>query len=81
MTISNQLVVRSINDKTMIINLKNGQVTVIDEIGELFWQSIVTDQKDEVFKKIISEYDVSLEVLEEDYKEFINKMRELEIVW
>ena len=81
MTISNQLVVRSINDKAMIINLKNGQVTVIDEIGELFWQSIVTDQKDEVFKKIISEYDVSLEVLEEDYKEFINKMRELEIVW
>lgn len=81
MIISNQLVIREVDDKTMIINLKNGKVTVVDEIGSLFWNALSEGNKEAVFEKIISEYDVEQDVLESDYITFVEKMKDLEIVW
>lgn len=81
MTVSDQLVVREFEDKTMIINLKNGEVTVVDEIGSCFWSSLVNDSKENVFEKIMQEYDIDFKTLEEDYRQFISKLKELEIIW
>lgn len=81
MTVSDQLVVREFEDKTMIINLKNGEVTVVDEIGSYFWSSLVNDSKENVFEKIMQEYDIDFKTLEEDYRQFISKLKELEIIW
>lgn len=81
MNVSNQLVIREVEDKTMIINLKNGNVTVLDEIGSLFWKALTEDKKAAMIERIISNYEVDREVLESDYQIFVQKLKDLEIIW
>lgn len=81
MNVSNQLVIREVEDKTMIINLKNGNVTVLDEIGSLFWNALTEDKKAAMIERIISNYEVDREVLESDYQIFVQKLKDLEIIW
>lgn len=81
MTISDHLVVRTVNGKTMIVNIKNGQITVIDEIGTFFWRAMSRGCKEEIFENILSQYKVSEETLSKDYDAFVNKMKELELIW
>lgn len=81
MTISSNLVVRTVNKKTMIINAQSGKVTIVDEIGTLFWKIVSGDNKEEIFADILSQYDVSMEKLSKDYDVFINKMKELGLIW
>lgn len=81
MTISEQLVVRFFEDRAMIINLKNGNVTVLDEIGSLFWRAIANNETDDIFKVITSEYDVDIDTVKSDFNDFVAKLMELEILW
>lgn len=81
MTISEQLVVRFFEDRAMIINLKNGNVTVLDEIGSLFWRAISNNETDDIFKVITSEYDVDIDTVKSDFNDFVAKLMELEILW
>jgi len=81
MKISEQLIVRTIEEKTMIINLKNGTVTVIDEIGTMFWNSIINKiPREDFILKMLNEFDISKSCLEKDYEDFIERMKEDEII-
>ncbi len=82
MNISDQLVIRTFEERVMIINLANGKVTVMDEIGAKFWNALVTQMpKDEFVKSMVAEYDVDHVVIEDDYEEFVKKMKEEQIIW
>lgn len=82
MNISEQLIVRSLENKTMIINLNNGKVTVIDEIGTIFWDALCNSiTQEELFQKMQAQFDVSFETLKKDYDKFVEKLRVEEIIW
>mgnify|MGYP002546897414 CR=1 FL=1 len=82
MIISDQLIIRNIDQQTMIINLKNGKVTVLDEIGTLFWNSIVNNTSfAEFIITMQNRYDVEESVLKNDYIVFIEKLKDAGIIW
>lgn len=82
MNISKQLIIRELDDQVVIINLNNGNVTVLDEIGKLFWNSLVNNiEKCDFIENMKNEFDVSYETLERDYDIFVKKIKEAEIVW
>lgn len=82
MNISDQLIIRTFEEKLMIINLGNGKVTVIDEIGVEFWNALVSKTpKEEFIEAMMAEYDVDRTVIEDDYEKFIEKMKDEKIIW
>lgn len=82
MNISDQLIIRDFEEKIMIINLANGKVTVIDEIGVKYWNALINEvPKSEFVESMLSEYDVDQAVIEKDYEEFVEKMKEEQIIW
>lgn len=85
MNISENLVIRNIKEddgeKTMIINMSNGNVTLLDEIGSYFWKAVSTDDFQSVMEEMCDAYDVSGETLLSDYNTFCDKMKELELIW
>lgn len=80
MKVSDKIIVRNIDEKTVIINSNTGEATVLDEIGTKFWESVITDNFDEIKENILREYDVIEEKLLEDYKNFVDKIKSLKII-
>lgn len=81
MKVSDKIIVRNIQDKTIIINSNTGEATILDEIGTKFWESLLSDNFDKIKDEILREYDVVEEKLLEDYNKFVDTIMSLKIVF
>lgn len=80
MKISEQIIARIVENKAVVINLNNGEATALDEIGTIFWKSIIDNDYTGAIKLILDEYDVDEEKVKTDYNNFVEKMKTLGII-
>lgn len=53
----------------------------LNEVGAFIWDILPDAENEEaIVKKVLEEYDVSAETAEADTAEFLNKLREMEIL-
>ncbi len=75
--IVNQLIVMSSDPSIDTI----GEVMVLSESGYFLWKCLQEDTTSEVLiHKLILEYGVSLDVAEKDVEDFINNLKDLDIL-
>ena len=72
---SPDLIWRSLDDGTVIINPEQGDVKVLNEVGARVWE-LVDGQRsiDQIALEITQDYEVSLDDANKDLKDYLNVM-------
>ncbi len=64
-----------VGEEAVLLNLKNEQYYGLDVIGTEMWQVLTaTGSIREAYEKLLSEYDVSAEVLQKDLNDLLQKL-------
>ncbi len=66
-----------IGDESVLLNLKNERYYGLDVMGTQMWQALIgSDSIRAAYEKLLSEYDVSDEVLQNDLTDLLDKLLE-----
>lgn len=64
-----------VGEEAVLLNLKNEQYYGLDVMGTEMWQVLTASGSiSEAYEKLLSEYDVSAEVLEKDLNDLLEKL-------
>ncbi len=64
-----------VGEEAVLLNLKNEQYYGLDVMGTEMWQALTASSTiSEAYEKLLSEYDVSAEVLEKDLNDLLEKL-------
>lgn len=85
MKIKSGFLLRSVAGKNIVVpvgaELDFGGMITLNDTGKFMWEQLCCEtDADSLLKKVLSEYDVSEEVAKTDMNNFINKLRELNIL-
>lgn len=74
-TIPTQVMAREVGDETVILDLVSGTYYGLDPVGARIWQLISTgDTLTHVFEKMLEEYEVSRDLLEQDINRLVEEL-------
>lgn len=86
MKFKKEFMIREIVGETILIpvgesnNHFNGIIT-INELGKFIWENYESSRDDEdLLHKILEEYEVEKDVAKEDLDEFLDKLRQVDII-
>lgn len=86
MTIKKQLIKRTIGDDTVLIPvgktvLESNGLFMLNELGSFIWDILPkVETEEEICQAVLAEYDVSAQQVAADVSEFLNKLREMNIL-
>lgn len=85
MKIKNGFLLRSVAGKNIVVpvgaELDFGGMITLNDTGKFMWEQLSHEiDTDSLLKKIVSEYDVDEEIAKDDMNNFINKLKELNIL-
>ena len=86
MTIKKQLIKRTIGDDTVLIPvgktvLESNGLFMLNELGSFIWDILPqVETEEEICQAVLAEYEVSAQQVATDVSEFLNKLRELNIL-
>ena len=79
--INEDLIIRNIDSKYVIINMETGEITTFDGTGNIFFESLYKlKDKTKMYEYLLKKYDVGEEQLQEDITEFLKTLLEKNIV-
>lgn len=86
MIIKKELIKREIAGDTILVPVgsavydSNG-LFVLNELASFIWDLLPTaENKDDILKAVLEEYEVEKEVAEKDIEEFLSKLQKMEII-
>lgn len=86
MKLKMQFILRDIVGETVLVPINestsnfNGLITV-NELGKFIWENLESSENEEdLLHKILEEYEVEKEVAKEDLNEFLDKLRQVDII-
>ncbi len=86
MKIKKELIKREIGGETILVPVgktvyDSKGLFVINELGTFIWEMLPKAEKEEdILNAVLSEYDVSEEEAKKDLTEFLNSLREMDII-
>lgn len=86
MKIKKELIKRQIADDVILVPTgktvyENNGLFALNEIGAFIWDRLEAAQDEgELVKAVLDEYEIDEETAKNDVAEFVNKLRELEII-
>lgn len=86
MKIKKELIKREIGGETILVPVgktvyDSKGLFVINELGTFIWEKLPSAEKEEdILNAILSEYDVSEEEAKKDLAEFLNTLKEMDII-
>ena len=86
MTIKKQLIKRTIGDDTVLIPvgktvLESNGLFMLNELGSFIWDILPkVENEEEICQAVLAEYDASAQQVAADVSEFLNKLREMNIL-
>ena len=86
MEIKKELIKRSIAGDTMLVPVgrtvyESNGLFVLNELGAFIWDILPqVDSEEDICKAVLEEYDVSAEEAAADIAEFMDKLRQLDII-
>lgn len=86
MIIKKELIKRQIAGETILVPLgktvyDSHGLFVLNELGTFIWDILPrVNSEDEICKAVLAEYDASAEVVAADVAEFLDKLRQLDII-
>lgn len=79
--ISDDAVANPVGGETVILHLGNGNYFGLDTIGTLLWEGLKREKvPSEICDEILAEYDVERGVVESDIIQFLEELRENDLV-
>ncbi|AQA16880.1 coenzyme PQQ biosynthesis protein PqqD [Halioglobus japonicus] len=80
-TISPDAIHQEVSGETVILDLKSENYFGLDEVGTRIWQlTEETGSLQDVYDRMLAEYDVTAEQLEEDMGELFSKLAKMGLV-
>ena len=86
MKLKMQFILRDIVGETVLVPINestsnfNGLITV-NELGKFIWENLESSKDDEdLLHKILEEYEVEEKEAKEDLEEFLDKLRQVDII-
>lgn len=86
MKLKMQFILRDIVGETVLVPINestsnfNGLITV-NELGKFIWENLESSKDEEdLLHKILEEYEVEKDVAKEDLNEFLDKLRQVDII-
>lgn len=86
MKFKKDFILRDIMGETILVPINesttafNGLIT-INELGKFIWENLESSENEEdLLHKILQEYEVEKEVAKEDLNEFLDKLRQVDII-
>ena len=80
-TISPNAIHQEVSGETVILDLKSENYFGLDEVGTRIWQlTEETGSLQDVYDRMLAEYDVTAEQLEEDMGELFSKLAKMGLV-
>ena len=86
MTIKKQLIKRTIGADTVLVPvgktvLESNGLFMLNELGSFIWDILPqVETEEEICQAVLAEYEVSAQQVATDVSEFLNKLRELNIL-
>ena len=80
-SINENLIIRKIEYKYVIINMETGEITTFEGTGNIFFEALL-ESKDEfkMFEYLIEKYEVEEKTLKKDITEFLQILLEKNII-
>ena len=80
-SINENLIIRKIEYKYVIINMETGEITTFEGTGNIFFETLL-ESKDELkmFEYLIEKYEVEEKILKKDITEFLQILLEKNII-
>ena len=80
-SINENLIIRKIEYKYVIINMETGEITTFEGTGNIFFETLL-ESKDELkmFEYLIEKYEVEERILKKDITEFLQILLEKNII-
>lgn len=86
MIIKKELIKREIAGDTILVPvgktvLESNGLFMLNELGSFIWDLLPTvDSEEEICNAVLAQYDCSAETVKQDVSEFIQKLKEMDIV-
>ena len=80
-TAANNLLVHQFGDEAVILNLNNEVYYRLNEMAIRMWQVLTSSESlDQARETLLSEYDITADVLDQDLNEFIDNLKNLNMI-
>ncbi|MEE4205956.1 MAG: PqqD family protein [Erythrobacter sp.] len=78
---SDDAIANPVGGETVILHLGNGTYYGLDTIGSILWEGLKAGQRpSDVCERILEEYEVERETLENDLRQFLSELADNELV-
>jgi hypothetical protein len=80
-TAANNLLVHQFGEEAVILNLNNEIYYRLNEMAIRMWQVLTSSESlDQARETLLSEYDITADVLDQDLNEFIDNLKNLNMI-
>lgn len=80
-SIKENLIIRKIEHKYVIINMESGEITTFEGTGNIFFETLLESKNElKMLEYLIEKYEVEEKILKEDIAEFLQSLLEKNII-
>lgn len=67
-------------DQVLIVDCQSTQIFLLSHVSSLIWRNLEACSAESIIDKILEEYDINRSIAQQDFEDFIKKIREKKLI-